>query len=255
MRVTPPTLLDGGLATSLQSYGLPPFTRVNGWLRTDPGSVIDVHRAFVSAGAEILLAGTFQANRGVDPDWRHTVETAVHLARTAAEGVSVWASVGPGANEADVLEACAWCIECAVDGLAFETFTNPRALARIVAQIRKTNAIAIAASLCPAPEGRCADAEPVGIALERLNDAGASVTGFNCGLTPRAVREAVAATVEDALLWVKPAALPSFDGTVEQLVELAAKASFLGGCCGTTAAHLRAVRDRLGIRVPGIPPE
>src|SRR5690349_12667786 len=88
-----PILLDGGLATTLQARGMPRGQPVDAWVERHPERVAAVHVEFASAGAEILLAGTFRMLPGVQPRWRELAPAAVELARVP--GAETWASLGP----------------------------------------------------------------------------------------------------------------------------------------------------------------
>ena len=133
-----PLLLDGGLATSLEARG---FDLDHGLgsarlLDQDPGAILDVHRAFVAAGAECVITATYQAP--ASPTAR--LELAVRLARESGARF-VAASIGPyGASLADgseytgdypAVDLRAWherrfgfLAACDIDALACETIPN-----------------------------------------------------------------------------------------------------------------------------------
>src|SRR5690606_6236062 len=91
--------LDGGLATTLQRHGLPPFTPVNDWLLARPDAVRDAHAAFAKAGAELVLAGTFRVLPHLDARWPTLLERAVSLCLQGVSGrAEVWASIGPAST-------------------------------------------------------------------------------------------------------------------------------------------------------------
>ena len=58
-----PLLADGGTGTSLLATGSPPAGSVEGWNTDDPGRVESLHRAFVEAGARLVVSNTFGGNR------------------------------------------------------------------------------------------------------------------------------------------------------------------------------------------------
>lgn len=208
---------DGGLATTLQAEGLPAFTPVDGWVRARPERIVAAHRAFVEAGAEIVLAATFTA---VDPA---LAAEAVALAR-ASGAPRVWASLGPTADHDAVLAR----IGEQVDGVVLETWVDPGACAAAVAIARRRVAGPVVASLVPGPRA----------ALAPLVDAGADGVGFNCGRGPRDVEEAVAAAGDPGRpLWAKPAGGPGFAAVA---AGLARRCRWVGGCCGVAPADLAA---------------
>jgi homocysteine S-methyltransferase len=97
-------LLDGGLATELEKRGADLSSDL--WsarlLRDDPGEIVDAHRAFVEAGAEVVTSASYQASfEGLGDDAELLMRLSVRLAREAAPRW-VAASVGPyGAVSAD----------------------------------------------------------------------------------------------------------------------------------------------------------
>ena len=66
---TRPMFFDGAMGTLLQSRGLSPGELPESWNITHPEVLRDIHRAYRAAGADILLANTFGANRYKLEDW------------------------------------------------------------------------------------------------------------------------------------------------------------------------------------------
>ena len=98
-----PVLLDGGMGTMLQAKGLPVGATPELTTLEHPEWLLDIHRAYVEAGAQILYANTFGANREKLSHCGKTVEeivpAAVALAKEAAQGRALVAlDIGPTAN-------------------------------------------------------------------------------------------------------------------------------------------------------------
>lgn len=238
--------IDGGLATTLQAQGLPPHRPVEPWVRRHPERVEAAHRAFVEAGAEILLTATFRAMPGACPDWREVVPAAVELARRAADGrAAVWLTLGPPPPDhlgAD-LQALEVGLEAGVDGVVLETRVAPEATVAAVASARRTWSGPLVASLVPAADGRLLRGDEPTTWLAPLRDAGADGVGFNCGGGPEAVLRAVERCPPDSVAWAKPAG-GGAEATVAALVALSARVRWCGGCCGVSPDLLaRAVAD------------
>lgn len=236
-------LLDGALATTLQSEGLPPRTPVDAWLRTHPEHVADVHAEFAAHGAELVLAGSFRLLPHLQPDWRALLRQALDLA--AASSVPVWASVGPPGEpgrpwDGDVggYQLLAAALEGQVAGVVLETFVDPLELEAVLSAMLPGLAVPIVTSLSPAPTGGLWSGADVVGALDRLREAGASMAGFNCGPgCCAAARRCLDAG--EHVDWLKP---NQDDEPVDDTLLLAVP--HVGGCCGTTPAHIEALGTR-----------
>jgi methionine synthase I (cobalamin-dependent) len=248
-----PVVLDAAMGTRLISLGLdlgsddPSF-----WNLSHPEAVAGVHALDVAAGADAVLTNTFGANRcwlGRSGRAAETVainRRAAEIARQAVgPGRFVIGSVGPTAasDPVAVREQAEALAEAGVDALVFETHLVESAAAAL-RSVRPSGPLPIIVSLARWPE-------PVGPALRLLEDFGASVVGGNCqpGMGPALGIAERLRPLTGLFLWVKPSAgLPgqpaedpaSFASAVPTL--LAQGVRFLGGCCGTTDAHVAALR-------------
>lgn len=229
-----------------------------------PALVRDVHLAHLAAGARLLRTNTFGASRArlsahEIGDVASINAAAVARAREAIaasdRGLVVVAGVlGPGADreQAEALAAAG------VDLFVIETV-------RTVAEAGAILSIALdlrpsVVSFSPEANGRLADGARLGEACRAL--AQADGVGLNCGQGARAMVASFAelpsdrprfafpsaglpSTAGDALVW--PEDPPTFAAAAGQMQG----ASVLGGCCGTTAAHLAALGGLLGATTKG----
>jgi methionine synthase I (cobalamin-dependent) len=251
-----PLVVDAGMGTRLCARGLD-LRRGDPclWNLDGPEEVLDIHRRDAAAGGRVFFTNTFGANRawltryGRRGDMEPINRAGVGLARLAA-GPSgfVAGDIGPstGDDPGAAGEQAAVLLDSGVDALVFETFRIETALAALrEARLQiGTLPIPLIASLWQWPE----DAED---AARRLLDAGAAVIGLNCrpaiGAAASLARR-LAAAVACPLL-VKPgidASDPECDSTpaaftaaVPVLVEHNVR--LIGGCCGTTEAHVAAL--------------
>jgi methionine synthase I (cobalamin-dependent) len=230
--LTVPTVLDGGLATALQTVGLPRFQPVEPWLLSHPEAVRDAHAAFVKAGAEVLLTATFRCLPSERDDWQSLTPIAIALAREAAAGrAGVWLSLGPGEGHAEVARR----VTGQVDGLVLETFTDPHAGLEALEACRPHLEVPIVLSMVPGPAGRLLDGSAPAAAAKQAMHAGAAGFGFNCITGPLLI-EAVANLPEGIPVWAKP----SGDGAQrDAFTLLLPRATWLGGCCGTGPEAIR----------------
>jgi 5-methyltetrahydrofolate--homocysteine methyltransferase len=251
-----PLALDAGMGTRLLARGLD-LRRDDPclWNLDRPEDVLAIHRLDAAAGARGLLTNTFGANRaglarfGRREAMEAVNRAAVGLARLAAGGRGfVLGVIGPSTSNdsAAAGEQAEVLIDCGVDAILLETFRLDAALAALaeVRRARRGPSVPLMASLWRWPDG-------IEEAARRLVDSGAAVVGLNCrpgisGVAPIVRR--IAAAVACPLL-VKPGIDPgdpdddatpaAFAAAVPGLI--ARNVRLIGGCCGTTDAHVAAI--------------
>lgn len=270
-------LTDGAWGTELQARGLEPGECPDHWNLTHPDRVEEVARSYVEAGSQVILTNTFRANRlalqphGLAERVREINMRGVEISRRAA-GVKarVFASLGPSGkmlvmgeiSEDELLatfaEQAQALAEAGADVLLFETFSDLEE-ARICVQAGRATGLPVIVSMA-FDSGENLDRTMMGTTPEQaaaeLTAAGADVIGANCGQGIESYaalcRRLHAST--SLPIWIKPnAGLPevSESGTRYQSAPeafaqhapalLAAGASFMGGCCGTTPAFVSAL--------------
>lgn len=248
-----PLLLDAALGTRLVALGLDlgaddPCL----WNLARPEEVAAIHRRDVGAGAEAVVSNTFGANRhwlarfGRGRDVAAINGRAVALAReVAGPGRFVLGSIGPTASEdpGAVREQADSLLEAGADALLFETHRAAQG-ERALEALGHALPVPVIVSLFLWPD-------PLAGAVRRLEDRGATALGVNCQLGMAAARRSAEALrrVTPLPLLVKPSAgLPgeipeapeSFAREVPALLALGPV--LIGGCCGTTEAHVAALR-------------
>ena len=271
-------LADGAIGTLLVSRGASPDQAKSPLNVSDPEAVREVHEDYCDAGARIVTTNTWDANRVklTAHEWGDSLEKinreGVRLARDAAVGemVFVAGSIGPlGAlvkpygtltltqvreifqEQARVL------LEADVDLVLLETFGNLLEAAEAVRAVRGLSAdVPIVAGMTFLADGRTAFGESAGRALATLAAAGADVVGMNCTLGPQETHDVFSRLHESvsAPLSVMPNAgyptvvhgrnvyLSSPDYLRDYAEAFAeAGAAIIGGCCGTTPEHIRAM--------------
>jgi methionine synthase I (cobalamin-dependent) len=277
-----PVLTDGAWGTQLQSRGLAPGEVPDLWNLTHPEKVSEVAGAYVAAGSQIILTNTFGANRfrlaeaGAADQVKIINEAGARISRDAADNRAfVFASIGPSGKlliNCDVTETelCAAFTEQAqalarggAQGLVVETMQDVNE-ARMAIQAAKTTGLPVVASMV-FDSGKDKDRTLMGVTPEQaaaaLVEAGADVIGANCGQGIAGFVKICArlkSAAEGQPIWIKAnAGLPhmqdgravyamtaaEFAGYAPAL--LAAGASFIGGCCGTTPAFIRELHRQL----------
>jgi methionine synthase I (cobalamin-dependent)/5,10-methylenetetrahydrofolate reductase len=271
-------LADGAMGTLLVSRGASPDQAKSPLNVSDPEAVRDVHEDYCDAGARIVTTNTWDANRVklTAHEWADSLEKinreGVRLAREAAAGemVFVAGSMGPlgalvkpygtltmmqvreiFAEQARVL------LESEVDLVLLETFGSLLEAAEAVRAVRDLSAdVPILAEMTFLADGRTAFGEGAIQALSTLAGAGADVVGLNCTLGPQETHD-IFARLPEAIstpLSVMPnAGYPTtvhgrnvYLSSPDYLREYAeafveAGAAIIGGCCGTTPEHTRAM--------------
>ncbi len=269
---------DGAMATWLHQQGVP-----IGWCCEElnlsrPELIREAHRQYYEAGARLIETNTFGANR--DALSHHDLEDSVYrinwkaasLAREAV-GSDAWVAGSmtgisarrvrhetlPGHREIFVEQAEAL-LAGGVDGLILETFLDLAELLLALQAVRSLTALPIIAQLACMEVGKTRDGFPVTEAFRLLADAGADILGLNCRLGPAELLRTMEQTIvpEGAILSVFPNAgrlglMEGELGYTSSPAYFAARARqfhaqgvrIIGGCCGTTPAHIRAVADAL----------
>ncbi len=272
---TGPLLLDGAMGTELYRRGQfinKPFEGVN---LSDPDLVERVHRDYVAAGAELIETNTFAANAiklgrvGLEDKAEEINRRAVALA-SAAAGSAAWVvgAVGPSsvqwttatdderAHAVRVLVAQATAlIDAGVDGLMFETFSFASELVDLLNAVRGLTSIPIFAHVSFTGAGVTADRMDPQQVVELLGPTGADVVGVNCADGPLELyniaeqmigRGMPIAVVPNAGYPKKLDNRMIYMATPEYFSVFARRylklgAAVVGGCCGTTPDHIRAM--------------
>src|SRR5262249_14690739 len=283
-----PILFDGGMGTQLYAHGIPYERCFDELNLLQPDLVQSVHRAYIAAGAEVIETNTFAANRvrlavfGLEHKVRDINFRGVKVAREAKEvsGEPVFlagsvssigqplapiGTISPDEASAIFAEQIEALLEAGVDLLVLETFSSVVELrAAIEARRSVSTALPIIAEVSVAEDGNpLAGHTPIEVvrALERLS---VDVVGVNCGVGPQAALDAIQqmrSVARTPLSAMPNAGAPTsqqgrqlYVSTPEYFAEYArrfaeAGVSIIGGCCGTTPAHIAAMRAALpGVR-------
>jgi len=254
------------------------FDEVNS---SEPEAVFRVHQAYIEAGAQIIETNTFGANRfkleplGLGEEVQRLNSRGVKIAREARESaareVLIAGSIGPlgiGVQSRhpapeeilDIFHEQALALEeRGVDFYILETFSYIEELLLAIDAIRSFSGLPIVAQLTYAEEGTTyGDVRPADAAAQ-LKNKNVQVIGANCTLGPQALLPILQelAAVDDLRVSGMPnAGFPKREGdrivypksSPEYFALFAREAAalgvrLLGGCCGTTPAHIRAMAE------------
>ena len=278
-------LLDGGMGTMLQARGLKLGEYPELAALEHPDWLLDIHRAYVAAGSQILCANTFGANREKLRRTGRTVEEvippSIALARQAAgDRALVALDLGPigqlleptGSLDFETaVDIFAQEVRAARDAGAdlvmVETMTDLQECRAALLAVKENSDLPVMVSLTYEERGRTFLGHSPAAAALTLEGMGADAIGVNCSLGPREMPP----LVEELTRWttlpisVKPnAGLPDpggagYDITAEEFADAMAALTQLGvkcygGCCGTTPDYIAKLAQALeGRTIRAIP--
>ena len=271
-------ILDGATGSNLRSAGMPKGCCTEQWVLENPEPLVSLQRHYAQAGAQIIYAPTFQAQPialkavGLEKQTEAINAALVALSRSAAPDCLI-------AGDLTTLVAfCeSWNADCfdllvenyrrqirgLIDGgadlLIGETLMYGQEAEAILCAAELEGAGAQMYSFTMQPDGSLFSGAEVGPILSELEKAGAAAVGFNCVaadmMTPHLVSK-LRRYVKGPLLCKPNAGIPVIDETgsavyaqtPEEFSQVVRQcrdngATLLGGCCGTTPEHIRAIRD------------
>jgi homocysteine S-methyltransferase len=279
-----PLLFDGAMGTLLFSRGIPQRACLDEVALTHPDVVSAIHREYLEAGADVIETNTFGANRfrlaeyGLENLAGTISRRGAQLAREARDVAGrdalVAGSIGPlsaatriadrphlGLARAAFREQVEGLLEGGVDLFVCETFGDLPTLLGAIEEIRRACDLPIIAQMTFGEDLMLAGGVTPAQAAEALSEAGVDAIGVNCGAGPRACLEAltrIGPPSPAAARSIQPnAGLPRrIEGRLVYSAEpeyfgemvprmLAAGATIVGGCCGTSPAHTAAMRAAL----------
>jgi methionine synthase I (cobalamin-dependent)/5,10-methylenetetrahydrofolate reductase len=248
---------------------------------TEPEAVFRVHQAYIEAGAQIIETNTFGANRfklaplGLGDEVQRLNSRGVKIAREARESaareVLIAGSIGPlgiGVQarhpEPDQIlsvfhEQALALEERGVDLFILETFSYIEELLLAIDAIRSFSSLPIVAQLTYSEEGTTySDVRPL-LAAAMLKEKNVQAVGANCTLGPQSllpILQELANAVNVNISGMPNAGFPKREGdrivypksSPAYFAQFAREAAeigvrILGGCCGTTPAHIRAMAE------------
>ncbi len=271
-----PILCDGAMGTLLDLYEYPELPHEIQNI-DNPEIVERVHREYILAGAEIIQTNTFSGNRlrlgqfHLEDRVREVNKAAVEIARRAAgENIYVAGSVGPTGKLLEPIgkisfvearkvfeEQISVLVEAGVDLLMLETFVSLTELDAAIDAAKSLTSIPIIAQKTFPEDGAILSGTfPIEVA-DHLMTKGVDVVGANCTVGPQRMFSIIRSMYKDGIVMAaQPAAgIPTLlDGrsiyhtTPDYLAQYArelleAGVTIIGACCGSTPAHIRAMKS------------
>ncbi|MHC1759842.1 MAG: homocysteine S-methyltransferase family protein [Negativicutes bacterium] len=273
-------LADGAMGTMLQNMGLTPGESPDSWALRNPEAILTVHRGYVEAGAERLTSCTFGANRiklshyGLEKEVFALNAAAVKIARQAGgDRVRVGGNLGPtgklirplGEMSFDAVfdvyaEQVVALTEAGVDYFIIQTMIDIQEMRAALLAAKQYGRVPVICQMTFESSGRTVTGTDPTTAAVTLESLGADMIGANCSLGPDqllpVIEKMVAATALPVTLrpnagmpvlqegrTIFPLSPEQFAAWAPRIVDAGVTA--IGGCCGTTPAHIAAVRDAL----------
>lgn len=268
---------DGGMGTLLQEQGLQAGELPETWNLKNPEPIIQIHKAYLAAGADIILANTFGANRfkyGEDLEKIVTAGVANAKKAIAESGKKAYVALDIGSTgkllkpmgTLDFEEAVGVFAEiiragekAGADLILIETMSDTYELKAAVLAAKENSTLPIMATVIFDESQKMLTGASPQVVVSLLEGLGVDALGINCGLGPKQMKEIVKELLKYASIpvIVNPnAGLPRsengktvFDVGAEEFAEdmeeiVTMGAWFAGGCCGTTPAHIQAMVEK-----------
>lgn len=268
---------DGGMGTLLQEQGLQAGELPETWNLKNLEPIIQIHKAYLAAGADIILANTFGANRfkyGEDLEKIVTAGVANAKKAVAESGKKAYVALDIGSTgkllkpmgTLDFEEAVGVFAEiirvgekAGADLILIETMSDTYELKAAVLAAKENSTLPIMATVIFDESKKMLTGASPQVVVSLLEGLGVDALGINCGLGPKQMKEIVKELLKYASIpvIVNPnAGLPRsengktvFDVGAEEFAEdmeeiVTMGAWFAGGCCGTTPAHIQAMVEK-----------
>jgi len=272
--------LDGATGSNLMKLGMPRGCCTEAWILEHPDALLQLQKAYASAGSQILYAPTFQAQpialeqAGLKEQTEAVNARLVRLTRSVSEHVLVAGDLTTLAAFTDswdpgkfdlLVENYQRQIRGLLDGgadlLVAETLMYPQEAEAILTAAELEGAGCCMYSFTMQPDGSLFSGMDAGPVLKNLEDMGAAAVGFNCvaadSMTPglvsklrRYVKIPLLCKPNAGIPVIGPDKLPHYPMGAEEFAGILADcaamgASLLGGCCGTDPGFIAALRKRI----------
>lgn len=267
---------DGGLGSLLQERGIKPGELPETWNLTRPEVLYDIHRAYLDAGADIILANTFGANGFKYDNLEEIVTAAVVNAKKAVadSGRKAYVALDMGPTGkllkpmgtldfeecvsiyADVVRYGA---KAGADLILIETMSDTYELKAAVLAAKENSNLPVVATVVFDEHHKMLTGATPEVVVALLEGLRVDAIGMNCGLGPKQMKpifETMARYASIPLVITPNAGLPrsengktvydvgpeEFAEDMEEIINMGAWMA--GGCCGTTPAHIKALTER-----------
>lgn len=276
--------LDGATGTELVKRGMPAGVCPEAWVLEHPEALAAVQQAYAASGSDLVYAPTFGGNPLKLAEFHLEQQTGeinrqlAEISRRAVPGKLVFGDIAPTGQLVEPFgplpfektvelykEQVRGLIDGGVDGFAIETMMDLQEARAALIAVRELSDLPAIVTLTFEPGGRTLTGVHPVSALVTLQALGADAFGCNCSTGPAEMAEVIRELKPYAAipLVAKPnAGMPHLvDGTTvfdlapdafakASVALIDAGANLLGGCCGTSPAHLAALHNEISSRRP-----
>lgn len=261
---------DGGAGTYLQAKGLTPGTPPERWNIENPNAIIDMHKAYLDAGCNVITTNTFGINCDKYSNYEELISSAINCAKKATAGKEdafVAFDVGPTGRLLEPLGDLAFedavelfaanirvAAKCGVDLVIIETMNDSYETKAAVLAAKENCDLPIFVTNVYDEGGKLMTGASPEAMIAMLEGLGVDALGLNCSVGPDKMLGIIDRFIENASVPIianPNAGLPvvvdgktvyniDADEFSEYMVKLAEKGvNILGGCCGTTPEYMK----------------
>ena len=282
-------VLDGAMGTLLQESGLKSGELPERWNISHPERIVDIHKAYLDAGSNIISTNTFGANslKFYEAELREIISSAVNNARLAIKSSKgkqekwIALDIGPTGRMLKPLgdldfedavsvfaETVKIGVECGVDLIFIETMTDSYETKAALLAAKENSSLPIFVSNAYGSDGKLLTGATPKAMIAMLEGMGADAIGVNCSFGPDALKSVADEYIKYSslpLIFKPNAGLPTCESgkndynlSVDEFTKLTLEAvqggiMAVGGCCGTTPEHIGAIARGVKNITPLIP--
>lgn len=282
-------VLDGAMGTLLQESGLKSGELPERWNISHPERIVDIHKAYLDAGSNIISTNTFGANslKFSEAELREIISSAVNNARLAIKSSKgkqekwIALDIGPTGRMLKPLgdldfedavsvfaETVKIGVECGVDLIFIETMTDSYETKAALLAAKENSTLPIFVSNAYGSDGKLLTGATPKAMIAMLEGMGADAIGVNCSFGPDALKSVADEYIKYSslpLIFKPNAGLPTCENgkngynlSVDEFTKLTLEAvqggiMAVGGCCGTTPEHIGAIAREVKNITPLIP--
>ncbi|HQA65824.1 MAG TPA: homocysteine S-methyltransferase family protein [Bacillota bacterium] len=267
-------IFDGGMGTMLQAHGLKAGELPESWNISNPEKILEIHKAYIDAGADIITTNTFGANRyklkGSGCSCGEIIESAVKIAKEAAGSKLTAHDIGPIGQLMEPYgtlsfrdayyafrEQVAAGTAAGADMILIETMSDIYEARAAILAAKENSHLPVLCTMSFQLDGRTLTGTDPLTMVNIISHLGVDALGINCSLGPKEIIPLLARVLKHSTVpvIVQPnAGLPIildgktfYDISPEQFGQYMAEtakmgAAILGGCCGTTPEHIKELR-------------
>lgn len=272
-------IMDGATGSNLRAMGMPKGCSTELWVLDHPDILQNLQQRYAKAGSQILYAPTFQAQPialktlGLDADTEKLNARLVALTREAAPGCLVAGDITTLATFCDSWDSANFhllvdnyrrqirgLLDGGVDMIGAETLLYPQEAEAILTAAELEGAGAVTYTFTMQSDGCLFSGIPAGPVLRELEQSGAAAVGFNCvaadamtaglvSLLRRYIKLPLICKPNAGMPTIGADGIAHYDMSPADFAAIvhdcaAMGATLLGGCCGTTPAHIHALTNR-----------